>query len=367
MKVVAPQRDRNPYQEILDAALAELGVETDYLIAGPGSHTAKLALLPFGLLRHRLAGARIFHLHWMFPFVTVWAQRTRSGRRLAWAWFVVCILTAKALGYRVVWTAHNVLPHTPVFVDDRAARRWLLAHADAVIALSAATVPALEALGACRPRVIPPGSAVDKYPVTVGRSEARDRLGLGLHERVLVFVGQIHPYKGVDHLLAASAGLPNAVHLRIMVIGRCADDAERRTLERLAARAGDRVLTRFEFVPDEEIQYYLVAADAAVLPFVGVSNSSSLMLAVSFGLPVVIPDLEELRDVPREVAVRYGTEPRGIQAALTRVAAMDPDLLASMSDKARAYAASFSWEAAARETHDLYSDLLSRRPPWPFN
>jgi glycosyltransferase involved in cell wall biosynthesis len=260
----------------------------------------------------------------------------------------------------MVWTAHNVLPHSPVFVDDRAARRWLLAHVDAVIALSAATVPALQALGACRPKVIPPGSTMYQGPVAVGRSEARERLGLRQDERVLVFVGQIQPYKGVDRLLTASAALPEDVNLRIVVVGRCPNDNERRTLERLAAQAGDRVMTRFEFVPDDELPYYLVAADAAVLPFVAVSNSGSLMLAVSFGLPVVIPDLEELKDVPQDAALRYETEPSGLQEALLAVAAMEQDVLEFMSDRARDYASSFSWEAAALETRDLYDDLLAR-------
>ena len=114
-------------------------------------------------------------------------------------------------------------------------------------------------------------------------------------------------------------------------------------------------------MPDDELQYYLVAADAAVLPFVVISNSSSVMLALSFGLPVVIPDLEELRDIPRDAAVRYGSEPGGLQKALTRAAALDQVLLASMSDQARSYASSFSWDAAAHRTRNVYDDLLARR------
>ena len=63
--------------------------------------------------------------------------------------------------------------------------------------------------------------------MTVSRNQARERLGLGQNERVLVYVGQIHPYKGIDHLLAASAALPADVDLRIMVIGRCPNEAKR--------------------------------------------------------------------------------------------------------------------------------------------
>ena len=43
------------------------------------------------------------------------------------------------------------------------------------------------------------------------------------------------------------------------------------------------------FVPDGEVQHYLLAADAVVLPFKEILTSGSAMLALSFGRPVVAP------------------------------------------------------------------------------
>ncbi len=94
---------------------------------------AEPAAAPLELTAARLTGTRLVHLHWVFGFVLPGGRR---ARRAAQCWFALVIAVIRLLGMRLVWTAHNVLPHEPVFADDRAARRRLVRASDLVIAHS---------------------------------------------------------------------------------------------------------------------------------------------------------------------------------------------------------------------------------------
>jgi glycosyltransferase involved in cell wall biosynthesis len=360
LKVLVFPRDGNPYQRLLYQELPQYGVESGYLPAPTPSQTLNLILIPLSLLVCRLQGFRILHVHWVYLFAPPWVAAVPFGRRAMELWFAACLWSATALGYRTVWTAHNVLPHSQIFADDVAARRRLIKHAAAVVAHSPVTVPALEDLGARGVHVIQTGSFVSEYPQTMSRLEARAGLGLGAEDRVVCFVGLIEEYKGVDDLLEAARDLPDEVALRIVIAGNCRNAGLRRRLEDLARQAGDRVVTKFTYLAADELQIYLKSADVAVFPFRRITNSASVVLALSFGLPVLIPALPELAGIPDAIAIRY---PQGggatLSGALVEVASLDEAFLRSMGMRGRAYADSLSWSEAARSTADLYCSVTA--------
>jgi glycosyltransferase involved in cell wall biosynthesis len=64
------------------------------------------------------------------------------------------------------------------------------------------------------------------------------------------------------------------------------------------------VVSKFEHLPDPELQAWYAAADVAVLPYVNILNSSAFQLAPSFGLPVVGPRMGALESFEDEPYVR---------------------------------------------------------------
>ncbi len=74
----------------------------------------------------RPRGFRILHIHWVFQFSLPWARRAKWARQLMEWWFAAYLVVAGALGYEIIWTAHDLLPHQPVFADDARARDRLL-------------------------------------------------------------------------------------------------------------------------------------------------------------------------------------------------------------------------------------------------
>jgi glycosyltransferase involved in cell wall biosynthesis len=338
--LVFPRDDLNPYQRLLYGEMGRVGARVTYLGRLTPSHTLNLLLLPAELAARRAAGARLVHLHWVFDFSPPGGSRWPLLRRLAQLWFVLWLRTVRLLGMRLVWTAHNVLPHGRVFADDVSARRSLVRASDLVVAHSPAVLAELAALGATARRslVIPHGPFGPTAPGAPLRVP-----GHGDQVRQLLFFGKVEEYKGVEDLLAAVATMPAGVPAQLTIAGQCDDPALRSRLHALTRAAGERVVLRLERVPEDEVAGLLAASDVVVLPFRRITTSGSAMLALAHGRPLIVPDLAALAELPPRAVIRYDGSVPSLAAALSQAACADRPVLAAMSAAATAYAFGISW------------------------
>ncbi|HYN48664.1 MAG TPA: glycosyltransferase [Candidatus Nanopelagicales bacterium] len=287
--------------------------------------------------------AVVLHLHWLNG-VTERAETADGAGALAAA-FLARLDALRTLGCHLAWTIHNALPHdvrfeeAAVFVRRGVVERAAMVHALAS-STSAAVAPWFE-VPADRLVVIPHPSYAGLYPATVTREAARFELGLWPDELVFLAFGAIRPYKGIDGLLAAwraAASSPPAPR-RLVVAGAVPPGP-----------ASDELLLDLAVTPDvvafpRRIEDHLVAeffgaADVAVLTRTQALNSGVLLLALTFGLPVVAPRFAaavELLD--DRVALLF--EP-GDQDGLVDALRRAPELVAGHpADHARAIAARF--------------------------
>jgi glycosyltransferase involved in cell wall biosynthesis len=357
VKVLVLPRDENPYQGLLYGAMDPREVEVRYLDGPTSSQTLNLLALPLLLVWYRIRGFRLLHIHWVHPFLLAWV-RSEWARGIVQRGFESLLALARALGFRIVWTAHNLLPHERVFRDDAAARRVLMAQCDAVIAHSGHAADEIGVWGSTRVAVIPQGIEHTTATDCDARRESRRRLGLDPARTVVCFFGKVLEYKGIDLLLDAVGALPPSVAIDVLVLGLCRDDDLRTDLESRAAWGGARVHARFEFVPDAELAAYLAAADYAVFPFRTVTNSSSVATALGAGLPVIVPRLAALDDLPDDACVRYEPGSRGLVEALARAAATDLQTRMALRAGAERCAEERTWSLAATATRHLYDEVL---------
>jgi glycosyltransferase involved in cell wall biosynthesis len=353
MKLLVLPRDPNPYQRLLYGECARRGVRLRYVGELTPSRTANLLLLPLELALWRLAGWRTLHVHWVFGFGLPGSRRLPLIGLLGRAWFHAVLGVARLLGTRVVWTAHNTLPHEPVFDDDVAARRALVRASELVIAHSAAAAADLERIGAPPRRVaiIPPG------PFSLnGHGRGLRSPGTGRSGALpLLFFGKVIAYKGVEELLRAVAALPaGTVHLR--VVGECLDPQLRARIEELS---GDGVELRLQRVSDHEAGELMGWADAVALPFRRVTTSASALFAMEHSRPLVLPDLPAFEDLPDEAVRRYDGSLEGLTDALRDVAGWTPERLAAAGAAAREYTDRFTWSAAAERTVAALNEAVS--------
>lgn len=140
--------------------------------------------------------------------------------------------------------------------------------------------------------VIPFGLNTYVPDTPLSRREARAHSGLNEHERVLLFFGQIAPYKGLDVLLEALKVLSRqGEEYRLVIAGRAKLGSQEywKDLGSAVREHADRsrILLRDSFIPDAEVPVLFRAADVLVLPYRAIYQSGPLSLAYRFGLPVI--------------------------------------------------------------------------------
>jgi len=335
------QRD-NPYLDLLESALKKQGVViepvgSDYL-SGRWliSHRTRIGVLHFHWIQYHYVKA---------PCVGSWCALVK---------FVGQIFLARVLGYRIVWTLHNVLPHERVNGQmDVVARKAmaLLAHSALVLCEEGRRQLAEQFGRRKQVYVTPLGHYVGAHLDKVSRGHARMKLGLRSKDIMYLFFGGVRPHKNVEALLQTFAEMPGE-DMRLFIVGAAHGDEIRQRVPRMAA-TDCRVTTVLEFVPDDEVQYYMRAADIVVSPFAKVLSSSSVILAMSFGRPVIAPAIGCLPEwVTTECGILYDpTDSEGLRRAM--LAAQSADLT-GMGQAAYQRALAFSWDVIARETLAAY-------------
>jgi glycosyltransferase involved in cell wall biosynthesis len=340
-----PVIPQNPYQRLLYEHLAAHG----FVIADG-------ARLKLGWLLGNRGRVQVLHVHWPQSLYRHDDGPEALRGPLSWcrlALLKVRLRSARALGYRIVWTVHQVVPHESARpLLDRAAARALASASDLLLAHDRATVETIRSeLGdrARRVAVVPHGSFVDVYPD--GRSRSAVRAELGIHRDAFVFLcfGHVRAYKEVDVLLDAFRRTA-AADAVLVVAGLVLDPAAAAQVQ-AAAAADPRIVPLLEFVPDERVAELFGACDAAVLPRGDGGTSGALILALSLGLPAVAADTPVYRELVDDGAAGWLFRPRdteSLRATLERVAG-DREAARRKAAAARTRAESLRWaDSAAR-------------------
>lgn len=274
-----------------------------------------------------------------------------------------------ALGIKIVYTAHNVLPQDSGHRHAGTYRR-IYQLADSLICHDTAAAMRLEKeFGAPRERIsIIPHGPLFEAPSIGSAADARARLGFAADDCIVLWQGILRPYKGVSFLLNAwrqvCAGNARA---RLAIVGT-GDSAEIRAIQQEAAALdmGSRVRLDLRFVSVQELADYYTAADVLVYPYSEVTTSGALMTGIVRGKAIVATSLPAFEDILQHgesaLLVRYGDIP-ALAASLLRLIE-DADLRRRLGEHLRVSAAQIvRWPDIARQTRDCYYAVLSRTEP----
>ncbi len=280
-------------------------------------------------------------------------------------------LAAKALvGCKVLVADHSSGPRqgpaAPSLLEaaKRLRRRLFAARVDCYLAVSRYVARRLAEQAAVPPakiRVVYNGVDLERFRPLPSPERARLRgelLGAGPGERLVVFVGQLSPDKGLDLLLEAAPAIlaPGGVRLVIIGAGPLEEPARQ-----AAARLGrDRLLV---LGLRDDVHLFLQAADLGVFPSVWQEAFGlTIAEAAACGLPVVA---SQVGGIPEVVAQgRTGLLiPPGDADSLARAVL---DLLADEAARAQMAAQArqraerlFDLGRAAAQTLALYQELLA--------
>jgi glycosyltransferase involved in cell wall biosynthesis len=239
----------------------------------------------------RLGSRVVLHLHWLnrpLGRAATPAEAVRDGEA-----FLHRIDEVHAAGARVMWTLHNLLPHAARFeAEERRFRAAVASRMDLIHVMAADTADLVAPyFDVPRDRLlhVPHPSYLGAYPDITSRETARHQLGLMPDELVYLVLGAIQPYKGIGELLDAWDRMPHdGVPRRLVIAGAPTREAGTDALVERAVLHPD-VLAYPRKIDANDMQRFLRAADVAVLPYVRSLNSGAQLLALTFGLPVIVP------------------------------------------------------------------------------
>lgn len=221
---------------------------------------------------------------------------------------------------RIICIADNISPHEKR-PGDIAFTKYFIKSIHAFIAMSDKVLDDLRDLETIKPAALVEHPLYDNFGEIVPKSEARQKLNIEKDARVILFFGFIRRYKGLDILFEAMADKRiKHAHIKLLVAGEFYEDEKsyREQIRKLGIE--DRLILNTGFIRDEEVKYYLSAADAVIQPYRNATQSGVTPLAYHYEKPMVVSNVGGLPSlVPHEkVGLVAEPNPASIADAILR-------------------------------------------------
>ena len=297
---------------------------------------------------HEASQTDIFHCQW---------SDTPKLDRMFWQ-------ALKRMGKRIVYTAHNVVPH------DRSSDAtkhliWMQRNADAIIVHGhklKMDLLAQSGISADKVHVIQHGNShpiVDQLD-TWDRQSARQSFSLDDNEPVILFFGLMRPSKGLDVLIEACAALLRQdKKFKLMIAGPAmhgwweAGEYSKRLRD---GNLEDKTITDIDYVPMADIGRYFHAADVIAMPYRSGSQSGILQLAYAYAKPAVVTNVGSICEVVEDGKTGVVVPPND---AVTFAEALgnlidDPERAKRIGRQGRYFAETeLSWDAISAKTQEV--------------
>lgn len=331
---------QNPYQSLLYAAMQKQKITVEEF------HWKNLLFKKYDII----------HIHWPE------SNKLRQTVLIALSYIIIfnsLLKIAKLKGAKIVWTVHNFQSHEKKFpVLESIHFKFFTRMVDGIIIMNRSTdkklISTYPFLKHKPLTVIPHGHYKDYYENKISASKARSLFKVSEADKVFLVLGQIRPYKGLEHLIEHFKKEPD-LNYKFIIAGNVNKEATlyKKMLEKLIAN-DSRMIFNPQFIPDNELQNYFNAADVILLPYTDLLNSGVLLLALSFNKTILMPYFDSVEEIVEKyndwILTYESLDNFALQEALIR-SAFNKGRTTDME--------SINWNAIALQTIDFYNCLLN--------
>jgi D-inositol-3-phosphate glycosyltransferase len=224
--------------------------------------------------------------------------------------------------------------------------------------------------------VIPCGTDVSTFR-PISKADARNQLGIGTKEKVVLYVGRFDKRKGIETLVRATGELRAQLeqgeeidpqHLKLLIVGGSdpqeADGAERRRIEEIVSELDLAANTDFVgMVGHDRLALYYTAADVCVIPSHYEPFGLVAIEAMACGTPVVASDVGGLKFTVISEETGLLVPPQDVSKFARAIGRILTDEVWSRKIRRQASTRvqeNFSWTGVAIQLSDLYRQLLAQ-------
>jgi glycosyltransferase involved in cell wall biosynthesis len=270
---------------------------------------------------------------------------------------------------RIVFTVHDVTAtaHPEYFKPLAGMRvRWLLERglerATRILVPTETTRKELleyyPATDEQRIRVIPYGVR-QEFPQPASSVEEVGEWARSLSPHFILYVGRFHVRKNLEQLINAFARVNERFKgdVQLLLVGR--DFWNRsRIMEAIAARGLEKRILCPGHVPDSALEWLYRRASIFAYPSLHEGFGFPPLEAMARGVPVLASNLSCMPEVLGDAAMLVDPfDPEAIAAGLVRLLE-DRELREDLVRKGKDRAKQFTWERTARETLNVYREVL---------
>ncbi|HHP7245889.1 MAG TPA: glycosyltransferase family 4 protein [Elainellaceae cyanobacterium] len=268
----------------------------------------------------------------------------------------------------------NIDTMPPIAETRLAVEKTCIETADRIIATSPQELEDMRSLvtseGAST--IIPCGTDIERFG-SISRTEARYRLNIPNHAKVVFYVGRFDPRKGIETLVRAvgQSKFSQDANLRLIIGGGSrpghSDGLERDRIEGLVAELGLAAYTTFPGrIDDADLPAYFAVADVCVVPSHYEPFGLVAIEAMASGTPVVASDVGGLRfTIASEETglLAPPKDPSAFAEAIDRIIG-NSEWQAQLGQAARHRVKTyFSWDGVAIQLDQLYYGLSANSTP----
>ena len=197
----------------------------------------------------------------------------------------------------------------------------------------------------------------------MGRHSARERIGAGMDQKLILYVGRFAPEKGLDRLLQAIACLRHLPELRLVVVGGDGEqDSAYLRMQALSRDLGiaDRVAFKGR-VDQSELPWFYSAVDLLALPSSYESFGMVALEALACGTPVAatrVGAMENLLGDRRNGRLAQDLRPSSLAAAMEDLL-KDRAAGPQAAEIIRHAVLRYDWSRVAADVLTIYHDRLT--------
>lgn len=200
----------------------------------------------------------------------------------------VIALWPRLLGRRVVYSFGNVVPHEFDTSAERKRHQIMCSLVQDVTSHSPSITQEIERSGIPTSRIWPAEQPdiSEFFKVPVDWPNFREQYGIPEDAIVLLQIGTIRPYKGIETTIEAFKDSTDP-RLRLVIAGKPAVTYTAARIAEMTAGDDRIILGPLRLLSDEEMAWMFQAADYCLLPYRDISHSSLVCQSLGLGVPVI--------------------------------------------------------------------------------
>jgi D-inositol-3-phosphate glycosyltransferase len=252
----------------------------------------------------------------------------------------------------------NVIPHEKR-IGDSLLTKYFVKSSDAFLTLSSSVLDDLLKFTDSKEKIFIPHPIYDSFGDIVEKSTAKEKLGLEVNGKYLLFFGFVRKYKGLDIMLEVMVDKRiQDLGVKLIVAGEFYDNKEEYISQINSLNISDYVILRSDFIPEDQVKDYFCASDMITQTYRTATQSGVTQIAYHFERPMLVTNVGGLAEIVPHNKVGYVCDINTKQIADYIVEFYTENKEKEFSDNTKEEKKRFTWKVLVEGIDNLIKKQL---------